>query len=208
MKKFLFGVILTVFALMAGGYFLLKGHVSFRRGSRNLPRPKSTWRWRRWMRRRSGNAPDMKNPLPADEANLVAGAKLYLESLRGMPRRAVKSGEPVRAFVLSGGAGIFQGRARHGGEPEFLHYPAWDSLDGDARVEEYAERNADLAVGDFSEQCGKISAGGEEGIGIDAECCGGRDARDLAGAIGDAYEVRSARAVAAGKSALQWAERC
>ena len=74
MKAFLFGVILTLFAVVAGGYFLLKsGRVNF--SADNEPSAAeehvamsavdaSTER----------NAPEMKNPLVADEGNLVTGA--------------------------------------------------------------------------------------------------------------------------------------
>src|SRR5580700_4226068 len=78
MKAFLFGVMLTLFVLIAGGYFLLKsGRVSFSADQQPSAVEEhvamsavdaSTER----------NAPEMKNPLEADEGNLVAGAKLYL----------------------------------------------------------------------------------------------------------------------------------
>src|ERR1700678_4733222 len=75
MKAFLFGVMLTLFALIAGGYFLLKsGLVSFSADQQPSAVEEhvamsaadaSTER----------NAPEMKNPLAADEGNLVAGGK-------------------------------------------------------------------------------------------------------------------------------------
>jgi mono/diheme cytochrome c family protein len=83
MKAFLFGVILTLFALLAGGYFLLKsGRVSFSADQEPSAVEEhvamsavdaSTER----------NAPEMKNPVAADEGNLVAGAKLYLNHCAG-----------------------------------------------------------------------------------------------------------------------------
>src|SRR5208282_4177720 len=83
MKAFLFGVILTLFALLAGGYFLLKsGRVSFSADQELSPVEEhlamsavdaSTER----------NAPEMKNPVTVDEGNLVAGAKLYLNHCAG-----------------------------------------------------------------------------------------------------------------------------
>src|SRR5271155_3258974 len=88
MKPFLFGIILTVIALAVGGYFLLKkGYVDFK--ADNEPSAledhlamsaldASTER----------NAPEQKNPVPADETNLVAGAKLYVNhcaSCHGLP---------------------------------------------------------------------------------------------------------------------------
>src|SRR5271156_2955992 len=83
MKAFLFGVILTLFALLAGGYFLLKsGRMSFSADDEPSAVEEhlamsavdaSTER----------NAPAIKNPLAADEGNLVAGAKLYLNHCAG-----------------------------------------------------------------------------------------------------------------------------
>jgi mono/diheme cytochrome c family protein len=83
MKAFLFGVILTLFAVVAGGYFLLKsGRVNFRADAEPSAVEDhvamsavdaSTER----------NAPEMKNPVAADEGNLVAGAKLYLDHCAG-----------------------------------------------------------------------------------------------------------------------------
>src|SRR6202167_6737098 len=83
MKAFLFGVMLTLFALIAGGYFLLKsGRVSFSADQQPSAVEEhvamsavdaSTER----------NAPEMKNPLAADEGNLVAGGKLYFDHCAG-----------------------------------------------------------------------------------------------------------------------------
>src|ERR1700678_1769456 len=90
MKAFLFGVMLTLFALIAGGYFLLKsGRVSFSADQQPSAVEEhvamsavdaSTER----------NAPEMKNPLAADEGNLVAGAKLYFGNWAGGPGVAGK----------------------------------------------------------------------------------------------------------------------
>src|SRR6202041_1451665 len=83
MKGFLFGIILTLIALAVGGYFLLKkGYVDFK--ADNEPSAfedhlamsavdASTER----------NAPEQKNPVGADEATLVAGAKLYVNHCAG-----------------------------------------------------------------------------------------------------------------------------
>src|SRR3984885_3002793 len=83
MKAFLFGVMLTLFALIAGGYFLLKsGRVSFSADQQPSAVEEhvamsavdaSTER----------NAPETKNPLAADEGNLVAGAKNFLDYCAG-----------------------------------------------------------------------------------------------------------------------------
>ena len=83
MKSFLFGVILTLFALLAGGYFLLKsGRVSF-----NADQEPSTVEEKVAMSAVDAsterNAPEIKNPVAADEATLVAGAKLYLNHCAG-----------------------------------------------------------------------------------------------------------------------------
>jgi mono/diheme cytochrome c family protein len=83
MKSFLFGVILTLFALCAGGYFLLKsGRVSF-----NADQEPSAAEEHLAMSAVDAsterNAPEIKNPLEADEANLVAGAKLYFNHCAG-----------------------------------------------------------------------------------------------------------------------------
>ncbi len=83
MKAFLFGVILTLFALVAGGYFLLKsGRMSF-----NADQEPSAVEEHLAMSAVDAsterNAPEMKNPAPADESNLVAGAKLYLDHCAG-----------------------------------------------------------------------------------------------------------------------------
>jgi mono/diheme cytochrome c family protein len=83
MKAFLFGVILTVFALIAGGYFLLKsGRVSFSADDE----PSATEEHLAMSAVDASterNAPEIKNPLAADEGNLVAGAKLYLDHCAG-----------------------------------------------------------------------------------------------------------------------------
>src|SRR5208282_5435013 len=83
MKSFLFGVILTLFVLVAGGYFLLKsGRVSF-----NADQQPSAVEERLAMSAVDAsterNAPEMKNPIPADETNLAAGAKLYMDHCAG-----------------------------------------------------------------------------------------------------------------------------
>src|SRR6202041_3920838 len=83
MKAFLFGVMLTLFALIAGGYFLLKsGRVSFSADQQPSAVEEhvamsavdaSTER----------NAPETKNPLAADEGNLVAGGKIFFDHFAG-----------------------------------------------------------------------------------------------------------------------------
>ncbi len=83
MKGFLFGIILTLLALAAGGYFLLKsGRVSF-----NADQEPSAVETHLAMSAVDAsterNAPEMKNPVAADEASLVAGAKLYMNHCAG-----------------------------------------------------------------------------------------------------------------------------
>jgi mono/diheme cytochrome c family protein len=83
MKGFLYGIILTVIALAVGGYILLKkGYVDFK-----ADREPSAFEDKLAMSAVDAsterNAPELKNPVAADEANLVAGAKLYLEHCAG-----------------------------------------------------------------------------------------------------------------------------
>ena len=83
MKAFLFGIILTLFVLAAGGYFLLKsGRVSFNADQA----PSATERHLAMSAVDASterNAPEQKNPVPTDEADLIAGAQLYLNHCAG-----------------------------------------------------------------------------------------------------------------------------
>ncbi len=83
MKGLLFGTILTLIALAVGGYFLLKkGYVDFKADVEpsafedHLAMSAVDASTER-------NAPEQKNPVPADEPNLVAGAKLYVNHCAG-----------------------------------------------------------------------------------------------------------------------------
>jgi mono/diheme cytochrome c family protein len=83
MKGFLFGIILTLIALALGGYILLKkGYVDFK--ADNEP---SAFEEHMAMAAVDAsterNAPEQKNPIAADEVNLVAGAKLYVNHCAG-----------------------------------------------------------------------------------------------------------------------------
>jgi mono/diheme cytochrome c family protein len=83
MKGFLFGIILTLIALAVGGYFLLKkGYVDFK-----ADQEPSAFEDHLAMSAVDAsterNAPEQKNPVPSDEANLVAGAKLYVNHCAG-----------------------------------------------------------------------------------------------------------------------------
>jgi mono/diheme cytochrome c family protein len=83
MKAFLFGIILTLFVLASGGYFLLKsGRVSFNADQA----PSATERHLAMSAVDASterNAPEQKNPVPTDEADLIAGAQLYLNHCAG-----------------------------------------------------------------------------------------------------------------------------
>jgi mono/diheme cytochrome c family protein len=83
MKGFLFGIMLTLIGLLAGGYYLLKkGYVNF-----NADHDTSAFEDHLAMSAVDAsterNAPEQKNPIPADEPNLVAGAKLYVDHCAG-----------------------------------------------------------------------------------------------------------------------------
>jgi mono/diheme cytochrome c family protein len=83
MKGFILGILATLIALLVGGRFVLtSGYVNFSADQR----PSSTEMhlamsaMDAWAEH---NAPDVKNPVPATEENLVTGAKLYLEHCAG-----------------------------------------------------------------------------------------------------------------------------
>lgn len=83
MRRFFFGVILGVAAVAAAGYFLVEhGYVDF--GADRTPsRVESNVAMNAvdaWAQR---NAGDQKNPLPANEENITAGATLYLNHCAG-----------------------------------------------------------------------------------------------------------------------------
>ena len=83
MKSFLLGVILALFFLIAGGYFLLKsGRVSFS-ADQEPSAVEEHLAMSAVDASTERNAPEAKNPLAADEGNLVAGAKLYLNHCAG-----------------------------------------------------------------------------------------------------------------------------
>ena len=83
MKAFLAGVVVTLLALLAGGYFYLtQGYVNIA-----ADQPVSRFERRLAMGAMDASterhAPETKNPVPPTEDNLVAGAKLYLEHCAG-----------------------------------------------------------------------------------------------------------------------------
>jgi len=83
MKAFFAGVAVTLLVLVAGGYYFLT------LGYLNVAADQPTSRFERRLAMSAmdasteRHAPDLKNPVQATEANLVAGAKLYLEHCAG-----------------------------------------------------------------------------------------------------------------------------
>lgn len=83
MRGFVLGVACTLIAIAAGGYFFLReGYLSF-----NADTQPSGLEAKLAMgavdASTDRHAPDAKNPVPASEENLVAGATLYLEHCAG-----------------------------------------------------------------------------------------------------------------------------
>lgn len=83
MRAFLFGIVFGIAAFAAAAYFLFeRGYVDF--GADRAPsRAESKFAMGAvdaWSGRHSG---DRKNPLPATEENIVAGATLYLNHCAG-----------------------------------------------------------------------------------------------------------------------------
>ena len=83
MKPFLYGVVATLFGLIVGGYFYLTG------GHVNIAADQRPGFFERRLAMRAMDAaverraPDLKNPVPPTEENLVSGAKLYLDHCAG-----------------------------------------------------------------------------------------------------------------------------
>jgi thiosulfate dehydrogenase len=83
MRGFLFGILFTLIVIFVGGYFLLhEGYVNF-----NADQPPSRVERHLAMSAVDAaterNAADSKNPIPASEENLVAGARLYVDHCAG-----------------------------------------------------------------------------------------------------------------------------
>jgi thiosulfate dehydrogenase len=83
MRGFVLGVVCTLIVIAAGGYFFLhEGYMSF-----NADAQPSGLEAKLAMgavdASTDRHAPDAKNPAPATEENLVAGAKLYLDHCAG-----------------------------------------------------------------------------------------------------------------------------
>lgn len=65
-------------------------------------------------------APDTKNPVVANDANLEAGMKLYQSNCAGCHGDIDHPEESSLRVILSTSTAISGGQARHDGEPEFL----------------------------------------------------------------------------------------
>ena len=97
MSKFLLGVIVGVGLVIGGGYWCVtRGRMPVAVTSKPLP-------FERWIARTSlraavGADADKPSPLPADEANLLAGAKIYEARCSGCHGEL---GHPASAFAKS-----------------------------------------------------------------------------------------------------------
>jgi thiosulfate dehydrogenase len=82
MRGFILGVFLTIFMILAGGFlFVSSGKLSMATSAPPLPLEETVAKMA--IRASIGNAKDQKDPLPFDEANLMAGAKLYKDHCAG-----------------------------------------------------------------------------------------------------------------------------
>ena len=83
MRNFLLGIVLTLLVLIAGAFWFVKtGRVSF-----EADQQPSDFETRFAMgavdAATDRRAPDVKNPIPATEENIIAGAHLYLDHCAG-----------------------------------------------------------------------------------------------------------------------------
>ena len=121
------------------------------------------------------NAPEMKNPVPADESNLVAGAKLYLDhcaGCHGVPSNPESQfgrsfNPPVPAFFKEApdmpenqNFYIIQHGIRWSG------MPAWKNTLNETQTWQLVT---------FLSNVEKLPPRGAEGVGIDAGCRAGRN---------------------------------
>src|ERR1700748_609507 len=67
------------------------------------------------------------------------------ERLRWMSWGYPTSTRSVWGLILSAGASIHRGHARHAGESEFLHYSAWNTSERDACMAQHSEGRGDVA---------------------------------------------------------------
>jgi mono/diheme cytochrome c family protein len=81
-RGFILGVFLTIFMILAGGfYFVRSGKLSMATNAPPLPLEATVAQMA--IRASIGEAKDQKNPLPLDDANLLAGAKVYKDHCAG-----------------------------------------------------------------------------------------------------------------------------
>lgn len=97
MRGFILGVILTILAVVLGAYlFLHGGGVSMATTAPPLPLEKSVARMA--LRASIGNAGDQKDPLPIDDANMLAAVAAYKQycafchGAPGQPSSAISKG--------------------------------------------------------------------------------------------------------------------
>jgi thiosulfate dehydrogenase len=97
LRGFLLGVVITILMLVVGGYlFVSGGGVSLATTAPPLPLEKTVAKMA--LRASIGNSGDQKDPLPFDDANMLAGVHAYKEhcavchNAPGQPRTAVSKG--------------------------------------------------------------------------------------------------------------------
>jgi thiosulfate dehydrogenase len=121
------GVLLTVVVLVLGGYILVKsGAISMETTARPLPLEKIVARMA--LRASIGSAANQKNKLAFDNANMLAGAKIFKQNcavchgIPGEPRSAISKGmfpEPPQLFedremVVDDAEGVTYWKVTHG----------------------------------------------------------------------------------------------
>ena len=108
MRGFFLGIVMTIVALFVGGYLFVRGGgVSLATTAPPLPLEKTVAKMA--LLASVGNARDQKDPLPVDDANMLAGVHAYKEhcavchSAPGHPRTAISKGmfpPPPQLFEL------------------------------------------------------------------------------------------------------------
>ena len=93
MRGFILGVCLTIFAILAGGFlFVRSGKLSMATTAPPLPMEKTIAQMA--INASMGNAKDQKDPLPLDDTNLLAGAKVFKShcaGCHGLPQQPPKA---------------------------------------------------------------------------------------------------------------------
>ncbi|MGA8409893.1 MAG: c-type cytochrome [Candidatus Acidiferrales bacterium] len=83
MRGFLLGIIFAVIVIIAGGYYALKqGYVDFS-ADRQSSHMETHWAMAAVDASTDRNAPQVKNPLTANEETLTEGARLYVNHCAG-----------------------------------------------------------------------------------------------------------------------------